>query len=215
MVHALVMRINRSPLHDLLAQLVRDVRLTGDPQADVLTFFTFHDYTKTMEHCQRVAAEAARLAEQFDVDPCQARVAGWLHDVSAVIPVSQRVLYAGQLSLEVLPEEERAPMLLHQKLSAVMAEQIFGIEDLSVLSAVRCHTTLRAHAGLLDKVVFCADKIAWDQTGAPPYLGEITQALHRSLDDATLCYLRYLWQQRETLAAVHPWFVDAYLEQRR
>ena len=106
-------------------------------------------------------------------------------------------------------------MLLHQKLSAVMAEQIFGIGDPSILHAVRCHTTLRARASLLDKVVFVADKIAWDQAGAPPYLDEITQALRRSLDDAVWCYLDTLWQQRATLAAVHPWFVDAYLEQSR
>jgi predicted HD superfamily hydrolase involved in NAD metabolism len=165
-----------------------------------------------MEHSQHVAAEAGQLAERFGADPRRAQVAGWLHDVSAVLPVERRVLYAGHLGLEILPEEEAAPMLLHQKLSAVMARQIFGIEDASILDAIRCHTTLRAHAGLLEKVLFCADKIAWDQAGTPPYLSEITQALHCSLDAAILCYLEYLWQQREALAAVHPWLVDAYLE---
>ena len=201
-------------MHDLFAPLVRDIHLTGESQTDVKAFLAFHGYTKTLEHSRLVAAEAKRLAERFDADPRSAQVAGWLHDVSAVLPVEQRAHHTRQLGLEVLPEEKAAPMLLHQKLSAAMADQIFGIEDPSVLSAIRCHTTLRAGAGLLDKVVFVADKIAWDQTGAPPYLSDITQALHRSLDDAAVCYLEYLWQQRETLAAVHPWFVDAYMEQR-
>ena len=60
------------------------------------------------------------------------------------------------------------------------------------------------------KVVFVADKVAWDQPGVPPYIQDITQALERSLDKAVFCYLEYLWQRRADLAAIHPWFVQAY-----
>jgi predicted HD superfamily hydrolase involved in NAD metabolism len=198
-----------------LAQLVHTVSLTGRVDRDVIALLTYYGYTNTVQHCQLVAAEAERLAVQFGADAMQARVAGWLHDVSALFPTAQRVSAARELELEILPEEERAPMLLHQKLSAAMAREVFNITDQAILSAIECHTTLKAGASLLDKVVFVADKIAWDQPGAPPYLQEITHALERSLDRATYCYLRYLWQQRATLAAVHPWFVRAYHEMQR
>jgi HD superfamily phosphohydrolase YqeK len=62
----------------------------------------------------------------------------------------------------------------------------------------------------LDKVVFIADKIAWDQAGMPPYLPQVCDALERSLDLAVYRYLDHLWAQRERLAVIHPWFVEAY-----
>jgi HD superfamily phosphohydrolase YqeK len=60
--------------------------------------------------------------------------------------------------------------------------------------------------------LFIADKIAWDQEGAPPYLAEIEKALAHSLDDACRGYLRYLWTQKAELPVVHRWFLAAYDE---
>ena len=100
--------------------------------------------------------------------------------------------------------------MLHQKLSAAIARDAFGISDASVLSAIGCHTTLRPSPSLLDAVVFVADKIAWDGLGEPPYLAELLAALDHSLDHAALCYLRYLWARRATIPVIHPWFAAAY-----
>jgi predicted HD superfamily hydrolase involved in NAD metabolism len=199
-------------VHDLYARLIRGVPLTGDPCSDMAVFLAHHGHTETVDHSHRVAVEAEKLATRFGANPSHARIAGCLHDVSAAIPVAKRASVAEALGLEILPEEEAAPMLLHQKLSAVMARDVFGIADRASLCAIQCHTTLKASASLLDKVVFVADKVAWDQSGVPPYLKDITHALRRSLDQAALCYLDYLWQRRDTLLAVHPWFVQAYKE---
>jgi predicted HD superfamily hydrolase involved in NAD metabolism len=199
-------------MHDLYTQLIRGVPLTGNPCSDMAVFLAHHGRTETVEHSHRVAVEAERLAARFGANPSYARIAGRLHDASAAFPVAQRASAAEALGLEILPEEEAAPMLLHQKLSAVMARDIFGVADRAILCAIECHTTLKTGASLLDKVVFIADKITWDQSGAPPYLEEITHALWRSLDQAALCYLDYQWQRRDALLAVHPWFVQAYKE---
>ena len=199
-------------MRPLLAELANGLSWAGDLRVDVPRLLVHHHYTNTAQHCAAVAAQAARLAEQFGADPQKARAAGWLHDVSAIIPSSQRLAVARQWGLDVLPAEEKAPMLLHQKLSTVIAQDLFGIQDERVLSAIGCHTTLKAHASLLDKALFVADKVAWDQPGEPPYQHELTQALTYSLDRAAFCYLDHLWQQRESLAAVHPWLVNAYLE---
>jgi predicted HD superfamily hydrolase involved in NAD metabolism len=199
-----------SSTNELLTQLVEGIQLTGDVRSDVTTFLTHHDHSKTLDHCMRVAAKAKRLAAQFGADELEAQTAGWLHDISTVFPAEQRTQIARQLGLDVLAEEAAAPMIVHQRLSAVMAREIFGVTNEAVLSAIECHSTLKANASVLDKVVFIADKIEWDQPGGSPYLKEVLAALEQSLDQAVLCYLHYLWQRRDTLPVVHPWFVDAY-----
>jgi predicted HD superfamily hydrolase involved in NAD metabolism len=198
----------------LLLDLLKGVPLVGNIGQDTPAFLAHHGYPKTAGHCRRVAATAKRLATQFGVDPSQAETAGWLHDISVVFPNSQRIQVAHDLAVEVLPEEASAPMIIHQKLSAVMAREMFGVTDEAVLSAIGCHTTLKPDATPLDKALFVADKIEWDQPGQPPYLASIQAAVAESLDQAALCYLDYLWQRRDTLPVIHPWFVAAYKQRR-
>ncbi|MBM3242945.1 HD domain-containing protein [Candidatus Poribacteria bacterium] len=197
-------------MHELLRQLIENVHLTGNVRADMRIFLVHHGQAKTVSHSILVAAEAKRLAAKFGTDEALAEVAGLLHDISAVFPPDKRNQTARQLSLDVLPEEDTFPMIIHQKLSAVVAREIFGITNEAALSAISCHTTLRLNASLLDKIVFVADKIKCDQPGEPPYLYSILAALEQSLDQAALCYLDYLWQRRNTLRVVHPWLVAAY-----
>jgi predicted HD superfamily hydrolase involved in NAD metabolism len=151
----------------------------------------------------RLARAESQEAGGKGDDPLLAEQAGLLHDISAVIPNSVRLETAQCWGLAVLPEETACPMLLHQGLSAVMARILFGIDDPKVLSAIGCHTTLQAGASRLDKIVFVADKLAWDQAGLPPYLAGLQAALEHSLDEAALFYLEYL---RDHLAGpLHPW----------
>jgi len=197
-------------MDELFAQLLKGIQLTRDVRSDMVTFLVHHGYPKTAEHCIRVATQAKQLAARFGEDESLAELAGLLHDISIVFPTRERSQIARQLGLDTLPEEDRAPMIVHQKLSAVMAREIFGVSNKAVLNAIECHTTLKADASLLDKVVFIADKIAWDQPGNAPFLKGVLTAMERSLDEAVLHYLAYLWQRRNDLLVVHPWLVEAY-----
>lgn len=199
-------------MSEVMKQLITDIQLTGEIRSDVIRFLSHHGRLNTIDHSIGVADEARRLAMRFGEDARSAEVAGLLHDISVVFPREVRVKIAEQSELDILTEEYTAPILIHQRLSAIMARELFGIQDHCVLSAIACHTTLKPNASRLDKVVFVADKIAWDQPGNPPYLEDMISALERSLDQAALCYLRYMWQRRDTLPAVHPWLVDAYRE---
>ena len=206
-------------MHLLLERLAAGWNSRGDIASDARSFLLDHGFAATADHCARVASLAGSLAVRFGADETGARVAGWLHDISAVIPVPERLSTARQLEIQVLPEEEAAPMLLHQKLSACMAATLFGVTDGTILAAIACHTTLKPCATQLDKVVFLADKIAWDQQGSPPYLGGCLAALedtrHGALDRAVLHYLDYLWKGRAALPALHPWFAMAYRHMTR
>jgi predicted HD superfamily hydrolase involved in NAD metabolism len=200
-------------LHPLLAGLVEGYSLQGSLPERVTAFLSHHGLSHTLVHSRTVARTASLLAVQFAADPVQAESAAWLHDISAVLPNALRVDAAHQLGLTVLPEEEMNPVVLHQKLSRAMAEQIFVVDDPVVLSSIECHTTLKPGAGLVDKILFVADKVSWDQPGVPPYLGEIETAVKISLEKAALVYLRSLWERRAALSGpLHPWALAALQE---
>lgn len=194
----------------VLAAYVGDFSPTGVVSTDAALLLRSRGQTETADHCQRVTTIAQRLAQRWEVDETSAEIAGWLHDISAIVPRDHYVQVAEALGLEVLAEERLAPVLVHQKLSAVIAHEVLAIADGPVLSAIDCHSTLKADSSALDKIVFVADKMGWDQPGYPPYLAAMASAVDRSLDLAAHCYLSYLWQRRKMLPTMHPWALQAY-----
>lgn len=199
-------------MHNILLRYCQPNKLTNDLIKDVPNFLMVNNHIETAKHSIRVSEMARRLALRFGVNPDHAEHAGLLHDVSAVIPHNERSCVAKALGIPVLPEEERFQMIIHQKISRVMAESFFGVMDTDVLSAIECHTTLKANFSKMDLVVFVADKIEWDQPGFPPYIEELKSQLKISLEHAAFSYIDYLWQRRNTLKVVHPWLVDAHRE---
>lgn len=199
-------------MRDWVALLREGAPGSGDLARTTPAYLRYHGCPGTAAHVARVASAARAVALRFDLPPHQAEAAGWLHDVSAVIPAADRVEAARALAIPVLAEEAAFPMIIHQKLSAWMGAALFGVTDAAVLDAVSCHTTLRQDATPLAMAVFVADKIAWDQPGEPPYLGVLLAALDRSLEHAALAYLAYLWQRRATLKVIHPWLAAAYAQ---
>ncbi len=193
----------------MLAQFTQGFHPTGRLEEDVLRFLNLQGHIKIATHCAEVAKKASQLAEKFGCDPQKAEQAGYLHDVGKVIPYESSIEYARNQKVELLPVEISCPMIIHQKLSVVFAKEIFGITDREVLTAIECHTTLRGRATNLDKVVFLADKIVWDQNRIPPYYAEVMVALEKSLNAAILEYLNYLWKQRKKILVIHPWLVEA------
>lgn len=187
-------------------------QLTGNLSEDVSNFLSRNGCEQTALHSLKVGDAAKRIAIMFGADPIEAEYAGYLHDISAVFPNEIRISIARQLGIEILIEEELFPMIIHQKISQSMARDLFNIKNDEILNAIGCHTTLRKNSTLLDKVLFVADKIEWDQNGIPPYIKEITESLEKSIGLASYSYIHYLWQKRETLRVIHPWLRDAYYE---
>ena len=186
--------------------------LSGNLREDIYNFLVNNGCPKTAEHCVRVGKEARKIAERYNANTDSAEIAGYLHDISAVYSNDVRIRVSHDLGIEVLPEEETFPMIIHQKISKEMARDIFNIKDQEILDAVGCHTTLKKNSTLLDKILFVADKIEWDQTGEPPYLHQIRQQLDLSMNHAAFEYINFLWKQRDSLRVIHPWLKDAYYE---
>ncbi len=160
-------------------------------------------------HLCDVAKEAKALASRCGINEDQAYMAGLLHDIGGIFPNDQRIAKAKAFHIPLFKEEIALPMIIHQKLSKVLAEQHFLISDEAILLAISCHTTLKADASVLDKVVFIADKIQWDGEGEPPYLSGLLDALDTSLSDACLYYILYLLAH--DIKVLHPWLIEAKL----
>lgn len=196
----------------IIKVLVNGIEFTDDLQVDIKNFLSQHNHIYTATHCLTVAEEARRLALKFNENEEFGFQAGLLHDISAIFPSEERVIIAKDLGIDVLAEEEIFPLIIHQKISAYMAEEIFNISNPAVIGAINCHTTLKANASVIDKILFVADKIKWDQKGIPPYLNDILLALDYSLDEAAFCYLDYVWQKKSQLKVIHPWLREAHID---
>ncbi|KYC83834.1 hypothetical protein CHCC15075_4057 [Bacillus licheniformis] len=120
-----------------------EVRCTGDVCSDALEFLRRHNHEKTAEHSIRVKQAAERLANRFHVPAQKAGIAGMMHDIRGVIPNEKRIAAAEALGIDILPEERIFPMIIHQKLSKVMARDLFQVADEDILNAIECHTTLK------------------------------------------------------------------------
>lgn len=188
-----------------------DLTSTSDPAADVECFFRATGRLDTLTHVTLVAEEARLLAARHGADPAATELAALAHDLAAVVPVAVRPAVAEAMGVTVSQADRAMPALLHGPIAAAALAAKLGLNDQDFLNAVCYHSTLRAGASTLEKIVFVADKIAYDPTS--PHQGEYIPDLQaaRSLDHAVLIYLDFLldntWRYGWHL---HPQAVAAY-----
>ncbi|ALW89507.1 bis(5'-nucleosyl)-tetraphosphatase (symmetrical) YqeK [Deinococcus actinosclerus] len=197
------------PLH-LWPEPLRAQTWTGDAgdltalADDVDTLLAACGREVTREHIPRVTAEARRLARHFRVPEGAAAQAALLHDLGGIVPRGEMVPLCRALGIPIYPEERQVPMLLHAQLSVVLARERYGVTDEGVLQAIRYHTTLHAAPNPLDLVVFLADKLEWDQGGAPPYQAALRRALRDGLEAGATWMLRWMASPEARLLVPHP-----------
>lgn len=173
-----------------------------------------HHKERTLTHVKEVAETAVGLAERYGLDREKTRLAALLHDISVLMTPQEMYALAVERKMEIDPAEEKYPFLLHQRMAKVIAEERFGIHDPEILSAIECHTTLKKQAGPYDKVIFLADKIAWDQQGVPPYYDRVMEKLEESLDAACFEFIDYQFENN-LLLMPHAWIKEAYTDLRQ
>ena len=173
-----------------------------------------HHKERTLAHVKEVAETAVRLAERYGLDMEKTRLAALLHDISVVMTPREMHALAVARGMDMDPAEEKYPFLLHQRMSKMIAEEKFDIHDPEILSAIECHTTLKKHAGMYDKVIFLSDKISWDQQGVPPYYDRVMEKLEESLDAACFEFIDYQFENN-LLLMPHRWIKEAYADLRQ
>lgn len=181
---------------------------TGDVINDVKNLLLSNDLLQTFEHVRKVAKTNSEIASTYQLDKSICEVSGYLHDISAVIKPEDMLQFAKNENWYIDTSEERYPFILHQRISRVLAKELFEINDIRILNAIECHTTLKPNPSPYDMALFVADKLSWDQEGLPPFYQLLRVELEKSLEQASLLYMSYMVDNKMILYP-HQWFINA------
>lgn len=189
------------------------------PSADLpqtIRLFLEPRLPETWRHVQRVAEEAVRLAERFGADARAAQLAGLAHDLAAVVPRAEIISVALNWGVPLSDADRQIPQVVHGPLAAAVLEKRLGVREQSILDAVRYHTVLRPQAASLDKIVFIADKVAFDPTTPRlDYWQAVKAGLQRSLEAGVFAYLDFVVTHQAELGwKLHPLLLAAHQELR-
>lgn len=158
---------------------------------------------RRMRHSRGVSSTAVELAQRYNVDVEQARLAGILHDCAREIPNNNLLQMVKTFGIVTNDVEIHAPFLLHAPIGAKLAQQQFGINDPGIAEAINFHTTGGPAMSDLAKVIYLADCI--EPGRAFPGADKLRTLAKINLDDALLAAydqsLAYLIRQG---GLIHP-----------
>jgi len=110
-------------------------------------------------HSVRVARCADILAMRHGVSARKARLAGMLHDLARLYSAERLIAESQARGFTISAAERDHPTLLHARLGAALARELFAVEDGEVLSAIEKHTKGADEMSPLDCVVYLADSL--------------------------------------------------------
>ena len=140
-------------------------------------------------HTLGVSYTAASLAMSHGGDVYKAQLAGLLHDCAKYLKSSEMITECEKYGIEISDIERLSPGLLHTKLGAFYAKNVYGVEDVDVLSAITYHTTGRPDMSLLEEIIYVADYIEPSRP-ALPYIDEMRACAFTNLHKAALYELK-------------------------
>ncbi|WP_461812769.1 bis(5'-nucleosyl)-tetraphosphatase (symmetrical) YqeK [Faecalimonas sp.] len=111
------------------------------------------------QHTLGVMYTAGALAMKYDVELNKAMLAGLLHDCAKCIPLNEQMALCKKYNISLTKSEESNPSLIHSKLGAYLAKDIYEVTDDDILNAISWHTTGRPSMSLLEKIIYIADYI--------------------------------------------------------
>jgi len=158
-------------------------RLYGTPPHPITVQLSQTLSPHRFSHTLSVAETAVYLASLFGENPCQAHLAGMLHDCAKGLdaPAMLQLIRSGGISADDM--ELSMPALLHAPAGAALARSQYHVSDAAVLSAIRWHTTGRRNMTRLEKIIYLADMIE-PERGDFPGLSEIRALALTDLDRA-------------------------------
>lgn len=106
---------------------------------------------KRYVHTMGTVRAAAQLAKLWHIDAQKARIAALLHDCAKCLDPVTLMVYGG--------DDTGILSVAHAFAGAVVAHNAYGIDDQSILRAIRLHSTGDADMAPLDKLLYLADII--------------------------------------------------------
>ena len=165
---------------------------SGEVETALLALLATTSKSTRRIHSLSVASTAEALCRRFGIDPLKGRIAGLSHDIVKDRPIEEQWRLAGRATaysetsqladlVESLRATEFADKVVHGPAGAVFLFEAGLVISEDLLRSVAFHSTARQGMGLLEKIVFAADKLEPGRRDAGP---EERQALlELGLDD--------------------------------
>lgn len=186
-------------------------------ESHVKRYFEAFSREEVFEHTCEVRAVYDEIISSMNVSDLikeQGKIAVLLHDVGRVVDYTDIVAFCENNGKYVSQSELKALGILHQFASKIIAKQVFGIEDTTILNAIECHTTLKANPSIVDKMVFLSDKLSWKESEMADLIYRMKMKLKNygeySLDLALFEYHKDMYDKRESMSCYHDWSLEAY-----
>ncbi|WP_027334899.1 nicotinate-nucleotide adenylyltransferase [Mycoplasmopsis felifaucium] len=114
---------------------------------------------KRAKHCVAAAEFAAELAKTVKYNARDAYYAGLFHDVCKELSEDESRSFIVQFGLNGYNKNIYPKHKLHQTCGALWVKHIYMNNNAEIYNSILVHTTLNNDLGILDKIVFIADKI--------------------------------------------------------
>ncbi len=114
---------------------------------------------KRFNHVIGVVETAKMLANLYNEDIEKAKIASILHDIAREYTKDEMERLCTYYGYKFDDSIVREPALLHSKIGAILARDVYDIKDEDILNAISYHTTGRRNMTMLEKIVFIADYI--------------------------------------------------------
>ena len=178
-------------------------------EQQIKTYLKTHLKESRYRHSLATAACAKELAEIWGVPARQAYLAGLCHDVAKGLDQQQALAFMAAHGMELDPDTMANPTLWHAQLGPVMTQELFGIDDLQVLDAIRSHTVGKPAMTDLAKIIFLADLVepGRDFPGVAELRALVQQDLDRSMAKSLQINMNFV---QEKGGQVHPLALEAY-----
>lgn len=170
----------------------------------VLTWLADNVPASRLQHILGVEAMSVELARHYGIDVEKAALAGLMHDLAKNFKPSRLLQMAKTADLEIDAVCAATPHLLHADVSAIVAQEKFGVTEKAILEAIALHTLGRPGMSDLSCIVFIADTLEPGR-GNTPELAALRQVsladLHKAVWLTCDYCLKFLLESRNL---IHP-----------
>lgn len=157
------------------------------PMYDKLnTYLKAHLSSGRYRHSLATAQTAKKLAIRYGEDAQKAEFAGLCHDIAKEFKDKESEKWIEKYHIFRDPCVEENPNIAHGEIGAEFLRETFGIEDDSILDAIRWHTYGHKEMTLLSKIVYLAD--AMEPNRKYGDVDRLRKMAYIDIDDAVLLF---------------------------
>lgn len=149
---------------------------------------------KRYKHSIGVMKKAEELAQIYNVDLEEAKLAGLAHDIAKEMTKEEYIKYAQDNNIKLNKEDKEVTPVLHAIIGADICKNKYGFTK-RMQNAIKYHSTGRARMNMLEKIIFIADKI--EENRQFEGIERIRKLAQNNIDDAVKYFLDYTIEKCE------------------